>query len=253
VRANLQAWHSDLKSATNQGVAIYPSHNLHMLLFAASYDGQGSIAMRAARDHTKLTGANLLELLVLVRFGRFDEILEFDEPGAGDYPAGVWEFAHGYARLRGNEPEFAQAHLTRLSRIAAGAGGRVRFDSAATLLGVLEEILRGEILLAESDSDGAIEAFERAVAHEDELGYDEPEPLPFSARHWLGAASIGAERYREAERIYRAELDDHPHNGWSLYGLLQALDARGRTEEGVEADFAASWGRSDIWITTSRY
>ena len=40
VRANLDAWHSDLKAAVGEGFAIYPEHNLHMLLYAASYDGQ---------------------------------------------------------------------------------------------------------------------------------------------------------------------------------------------------------------------
>ena len=51
VRANLDAWHSDLKAAVGEGFAIYPEHNLHMLLYAASYDGQGAIAMRAGRDY----------------------------------------------------------------------------------------------------------------------------------------------------------------------------------------------------------
>jgi len=36
VRANIQAWHSDQKAAIGEGFAIYPTHNLHMLLFAAS-------------------------------------------------------------------------------------------------------------------------------------------------------------------------------------------------------------------------
>ena len=47
VRANLEAWHSDQKAAIGEGFAIYPEHNLHMLLYAASYDGQGAIATRA--------------------------------------------------------------------------------------------------------------------------------------------------------------------------------------------------------------
>ena len=51
VRANLEAWHSDLKAAIGEGFAIYPSHNLHMLLYAASMDGQGAIAMQAGKDY----------------------------------------------------------------------------------------------------------------------------------------------------------------------------------------------------------
>jgi hypothetical protein len=60
VRANLDAWHSDLKAAVGEGFAIYPEHNLHMLLYAASYDGQGAIAMRAGKDYAKLTRSSLL-------------------------------------------------------------------------------------------------------------------------------------------------------------------------------------------------
>ena len=92
-----------------------------------------------------------------------------------------------------------------------------------------------------------------AIALEDELEYDEPEPLPLAARHWLGAALLEAERYPDAERAYRDELEDHPHNGWSLFGLLAALEAQGKSSPEVEADFIASWARSDTWIRSSRF
>ena len=253
VRANLHAWHSDLKAAVGEGVAIYPPHNLHMLFFAASFDGQGAIAMRAGKDFTKLAGNNSFELLVLLRFGRFDEILEITEQSNDDYAAGVWDFAQGYARLKLGEPEFARAHLARLAKTADTTDAMVRFDPASRLLHVLEEILRGELHWSEGDLDAAIAAFERSVEHEDQLGYDEPEPLPFAARHWLGAALLEAERYRDAERAYRVELEDHPHNGWSLFGLRAALAARGRRDAAVDEDFEQSWARSDTWITSSRF
>ena len=64
---------------------------------------------------------------------------------------------------------------------------------------------------------------------DDELEYDEPEPLPFPARHWLGAALVEAGRFGEAEQVYRADLDEHPHNGWSLLGLKLALKGQGKT------------------------
>ena len=43
VRANIAAWHSDLSSAAGEGFAIYPSHNLHMLVFSASMDGRAPL------------------------------------------------------------------------------------------------------------------------------------------------------------------------------------------------------------------
>ena len=83
--------------------------------------------------------------------------------------------------------------------------------------------------------------------------YDEPEPLPFAARHWLGAALLEAQRYGDAEQVYRLDLEDHPHIGWSLFGLKQALDAQGRSAPNVDAEFATSWARSDIWLPSSRF
>ena len=253
VRANIEAWHSDQKASVGQGVAIYPTHNLHMMFFAASYDGQGAVAMRAAKDFTRMTDQHMLESLVLLRFGRFDEILELPGRGMGDFANGVWEFTQGYARLRMAEPEFAQAHLARLQRIAESTTARVRFDAAGDVLSVLAGILHGEILRGEGDLAAAIKELEAAVELEDRLEYDEPEMIPFSARHWLGAALLEGERFRAAERVYRDELEDHPHNGWSLYGLQQVLEARGRSDEAVDADFEASWARSDTWIQASRF
>jgi hypothetical protein len=85
------------------------------------------------------------------------------------------------------------------------------------------------------------------------LQYDEPEPLPFSAWHWLGAALVEAQRFEDAEKAYRADLKDHPLNGWSLLGLQQALQGRGVSSAEVDAQLAASWSRSDTWIRSSRF
>ena len=94
-----------------------------------------------------------------------------------------------------------------------------------------------------------------AVRLQDGLRYDEPEPLNFSAHHWLGAALLEAGRNAEAEQVYRAELEHHPNNGWSLYGLEQAVRAQGRTAEAdaLKARFEVAWARSDTRIRSSRF
>lgn len=253
VRANLEAWHSDLKAAVGEGFAIYPEHNLHMLLFAASNDGQGAIAMQAGRDYTKLGGDTMYQVLTLVRFGRFDEIAAVPRRADREVSAGMWDFGRGYAHLRAGEVDFARVYLARLQKAADTSTASLRFHPARVLLGVVAGILEGEIHREDKNLAAAIAAFERAVTLEDELGYDEPEPLPFSARHWLGAALIEAERFADAERVYRAELEDHPHNGWSLLGLQQAVKAQGRTDPAVDEDLRQSWARSDTWIRASRF
>ncbi len=251
VRANIQAWHSDQKAAVGEGFAIYPTHNLHMLAFAASMDGQGAIAIQAGRDYTSLTKDPMFEVLTLVRFGRFDEIARVARPADGQGIAqGVWEFGLGYARLNAGDAAAARAHLDRLTA-AAKADARFRFHSAEHLLGSLSGILDGEIRRAAGDLDGAIAAFERGVRQEDQMIYDEPEPLPFSARHWLGAALLDAKRFADAERVYRDELRNHPRNGWSLFGLAQALQSQGNAASSVQKELDASWARSDQWLRRS--
>ena len=252
VRANLEAWHSDLKAATGEGVAIYPEHNLHMLLYAASYDGQGAIAMRAGRDYAKLSGDSIYQVLTLLRFGRFDEVLEVTDRPKAEISAGMWDFAHGYALLKQGETG-ARTYLARVTDAASTSTATFRMHSAANLLGILAGILDGEIQWAEKDLEGAIAAFQRAVEREDALMYDEPEPLPFTARHWLGAALLEAKRYQEAENVYREDLKEHPLNGWTLFGLQKALEGQGKPTAEVEADFTKSWARSDTWIRGSRF
>ena len=253
VRANIQAWHSDLKADIGEGFAIYPSHNLHMLLFAGSMDGQGGVAVQAGKDYAKLTGSPMYHLATLIRFGRFDEVLELDErPDSDAIQQGFWDFAQGYARLRLDGPDFALGYSNRLFDLTT-SGAQFRGHDACNLLGVLAYILEGEMRRAKGDLAGAIESLEMAVTLDDDLRYDEPEPLPFAARHWLGAALLEAERYADAERVYREELADHPHNGWSLHGLLEALEKQGKRDRAVEADFERSWARSDVWIRGSRF
>lgn len=253
VRANLDAWHSDLKAEVGEGVAIYPSHNLHMLLFAASMDGQGAIAIQAAKDYAKLTGDSVFHVLTLIRFGRFDEVLEVTERPGQEGAGGLWDFAQGYAHLRNGDADFARVYLDRVLKLAEETDARFRFDSAELLLKTVGGILEGEIHREAGDLDAAVRSFEAAVEVEDRLEYSEPEPLPFAARHWLGAALLQAGRHADAERVYRAELEDHPNNGWSLFGLQQALDAQGKASADVDAQFEKSWARSDTWIAASRF
>jgi tetratricopeptide (TPR) repeat protein len=253
VRANLEAWHSDLKAAVGEGFAIYPEHNLHMLLYAASYDGQGAIAIQAGKDYAKLMGDTSYQVLTLVRFGRFDEVAAITKRPTREVPAAMWDFAQGYARLRTGETGDAKDALEKVQKVADTSKASFRTHPAKALLGTLAGILEGEIARTNKDLPAAIEAFERAVRLEDTLEYDEPEPLPFAARHWLGAALIEAGRFADAERAFSEELKHHPHNGWALTGLKAALKGQNKSTAEVDKDLAASWSRSDTWIRASRF
>lgn len=253
VRSNIQAWHSDQKAAINEGFAIYPNHNLHMLLFAASMDGQGAIAVQAGRDYETLTGINLYSALTLIRFGRFDEIDGLSKRSDSDIYGGMWDFAKGYAALRKGDADFAKVYAMRVLMAADSSKASFRGHAAEHLLGTLGNILMGEIHRKNGDSDEALKAFTQSVELEDQLAYDEPEPLPFAARHWLGALLLEQGAFAKAEEVYRRELEDHPRNGWSLFGLLEALKGQNKTDTALQSDFDNSWARSDTWIRGSRF
>jgi len=253
VRANLAAWHSDQKAAVGEGFAIYPEHNLHMLLYAASYDGQGAISMRAARDYTKITRDTSYEVLTMIRFGRFDEVLEVGDRPRQEVQGAFWDFAQGYAHLKLGDPDFASLYLARVQKAAETAKTGFRFHTAQDLLPIVAGILEGEMQQMAGELDDAIATFERAALRQEALTYDEPEPLPFSAFHWLGAALLEAGRYDEAEQAYRRELKDHPKNGWSLFGIRQALTAKGEATDEITREFDETWARSDTWIRGSKF
>lgn len=251
VRANTRAWHSDLKSRQGEGFSYAPGHNLHMLLFAASMDGQGAVATQAGKDYTKETGNSMYQVLTLLRFGRYDEIPAVTARPDGDIEGGFWDFAQGYAAAHNGDMDLARNYLDKVQALANESTARFRFHDASQTMGLSAAILEGEILRLEGDLDGAIASFRRAAELDDQQPYDEPEPIPYAARHWLGAALLEAGRYAEAEQEYRTELADHPHNVWSLTGLKAALDGQRRTDPDVDADFEESTSRMDVWITTS--
>jgi hypothetical protein len=253
VAASLQAWQSDQKAAKGEGFLTYPAHDLQMLVYAASWDGQSSVALQAARGFTRLTDDPMLHALVLVRFGRFEEVERLGPRPANELSAGMWDFAHGYAALRRGDTSGARTFLERLRNGAATTKSTFRIHPAGSLLQVAAEILDGEIALTEGRSAEGITAFYRALVVQGELAIDDPEPFPFAVRHWLGAALVRAKRFAEAERVYREDLARHPHNGWALVGLQQALKGQGKSTRDVDDDLRVSWTRADLRISASRF
>jgi tetratricopeptide (TPR) repeat protein len=171
----------------------------------------------------------------------------------GEIEGALWDFAQGYAQLKQGNADFAGVYLARVKKTADASKAAFRVHSAKDLLSIVAGILEGEMQRSSGQLTAAIATFEKAAAAQESLVYDEPEPLPFSAFHWLGAALLEARRYDDAEQAYRRELKDHPKNGWSLIGIIQAREAKGVSTADVKAEFDASWMRSDTWIAASRF
>ena len=103
--------------------------------------------------------------------------------------------------------------------------------------------------------DEAIRSLEEAAIIQDGLHYSEPSPWHPPVRQVLGAVLLEAGRPAEAEAVSHKDLDWNRHNGWSLYGLLQAQRAQGKTTEAAETqeEFEDAWGRADVALPASRF
>jgi hypothetical protein len=71
----------------------------------------------------------------------------------------------------------------------------------------------------------------------------------------LGAELMKLNRPIEAENVYREDLRRNRGNGWSLFGLAQALRAQGRNSEAstVRADYEKAWIGADVELTASAF
>jgi predicted Zn-dependent protease len=124
-----------------------------------------------------------------------------------------------------------------------------------TPLSIAVHALSGEIATRRGDLDAGINHFREAAKIEDAGLYFEPPKWYYPIRHSLGAALLKAGHTAEAEKVYREDLRRFPENGWSLFGLAQALRAQGKITEAVaaEARFHRAWASTDVTLTASRF
>lgn len=253
VRSNTLAWHSDQKAAFDRGFSIYPTHNLTMLYYAASMGGESAAAIRAATDLAKISRNTAMLTMALVRFGKFDEVLDVEEEPSGEINKSMYDFSLGYAALKTDDMDSARRKATELNALAETTTASFRFHEGKDIVGTLAGILDGEIAWTEGNMEAAAEAFRRAVDFYDKLNYDEPEPLPFSPRHWLGAAYMELGAYDNAEQQFRTDLAEHPHNIWGLYGVQQALKAKGQSDAVIDQDLCEALNYADIWMSGTKH
>jgi tetratricopeptide (TPR) repeat protein len=250
--------------------AMYYPHNIHFLWAAASMEGRSAIAIDAARKVAANVRLEQIEqfptveffhtipLLALVQFARWRELRDEPAPRADlAYSTAIWHYARGVAFA--NSGDLAAARTEHAALVPLKANDKVLWLSgndypASQLLEIADALLTGEIALASEDLTAAVTQFERAVTLQDTLPYMEPPFWYYPTRQSLGIALLRAGRAADAERVYRRDLEQYPHNGWSTYGLIQSLEAQGKTAEAAEhrGHFAMMWSLADVELSASR-
>lgn len=251
--------------------SLYRIHNYHFLVYGAMFDGQSEVALEAARAIPKQVPEEMLkaqtdfldafmptELHVLVRFGRWEDILEYPEPA--DYlpvTQSVWHYARALAYASTNrvpEAEAEQALFAETKSTVPDTSFLFQ-NPSLDILGVAEEMIAGEIAYRKGEYKQAFEHLREAVRRDDALNYDEPWGWMQPARHALGALLLEQGELEEAEAVYREDLKRHPKNPWALHGLADCLAKLGKPDESAKfrRQFAAACQRSDVDIDRSCY
>jgi tetratricopeptide (TPR) repeat protein len=290
VSANAAAIAADEKFAARQGTmnfyTLYRVHNYHFKIYGAMFLGQSQAALAAADQLVAAIPERLLrvgvppmadwlegfvpmKVHVLIRFGRWQEIIDAELPGDRDLyrvTTAMMHYAKGVA-------------CAATGRLAEAAGHRIKFAAARArvpdsrtvfnntcqdILAVAEAMLDGELEYRRGNYDAAFARLRHAVELDDGLPYDEPWSWMQPTRHALGALLLEQGAVAEAEGVYRADLGldgtlaracQHPGNVWSLHGYHECLTRLGKHEQagivGQQLKIAAAY--ADVPIGASCY
>ncbi len=250
---------------------VYIAHNRHMLAYAAMMTGQSQLAIKHIRAMVAelpdgflkeyagvAEGFAAMPLEVLVRFGRWDDILA-EPDNYTDYMPFSRAFHHAARAIayaaKGDVAAARKEQAAYLERAKLVPKDEYFGNNTAeAILGVVTPMVEGEILIREGRLDEGFKELYTAVQQEDTLRYDEPPGWLIPVRHSLGASLMQAGRFAEAEEVYRADLSRSPENGWALFGLAQSLRKQAKNEEeaaAAEARFRKVWAKADMQITSS--
>jgi tetratricopeptide (TPR) repeat protein len=227
--------------------------------------------MDAARRLERVTGvpaAHLFaagQLYVFVpvvtelRFGRWDAVLAEPKPPADlKLDTAVSLYARGFAFANKGDIMAAQRDRALLATLQTDADLK-KLDGAGVPAPAMAEmsldLLDGEIARKTGRVADAISDFTKARAIEIALPYTEPPYWHQPVSHILGAALLEAHRASEAEAVYRDSLMRYRMDGWALFGLAQALDAQGKTDEAAATrkELGTIWQMADVTLTASRF
>lgn len=261
------------------------AHDLHLMMYTCMFLGQYHPAMAAADQlcetlskevlsvkgrpqlATTLEGYYSMKMHVLVRFGRWQDIVDAplpDDPALYCVSTAMHHYAKGiaHAALKQFPEAEEQRRLFQDSLDRIPAERKFFNNDARTTLAVGEMMLEGELAYHKGEYEAAFEFLRESVRRDDDLEYTEPWAWMHPPRHALAALLAEQGHYAEAEAVYRADLGldpvlqrcaQHPDNVWALHGLVECLEKRGEAAElpKFREKLARALEKTDVPITSS--
>ena len=265
---NAHALHADEEFINERHpTGVYPlgyyTHNFHVMWYALNMLGRSEDALKAARTIGERISPEVVKqipsleyfsptvLYTLVRFSRWDDILQQPAPAAHlRYTTAIWHYARALAFTAKDRTDSAAVERDSLLAIAdeLPADQMLNLNSSKPLLEIAKAHLAGEMAARGGRVDEAVARLQAAIQGEDQLVYDEPPAWYMPLRQRLGTILLAAGRPVRAEKIFREDLDRRPENGWSLYGLAQSLRAQNKLKpaQKIEERFERAWKAADV-------
>ena len=239
----------------------YYGHNLHFLAVYNALAGDSAHAIAAAnklyahserwmREVTQLDFFMVTPAMVLIQFGRWDDILALPEPLRG--AAHRCDLAlRAHAGVRRQKPACRsgdRARKIRQRRAEPAEKYRVRQQQFGRRDRGRATLPRRPPSARSRRHRGRDQVAARAVVAEDALAHDDPPAWYLSSRQALGAALMRARDFSDAEKIYREDLERNPESGRALFGLQAALAAQGRHREAgaLQKRIDRAWRAADV-------
>jgi tetratricopeptide (TPR) repeat protein len=249
---------------------MYLIHNFQFLGSAAGMEGRRAEAIGAlkeARAHIPdqllfgMPGLDWSASFIYdgyTKFGMWDDMLKEPAPDS-KLPGATISYLQSRATALAatGKVDEAIAELSKTEKlIAAVTEDATQGNNPAKPLYEIGQLkAQARIASVEGKHDEAIRLLTEAVGLEDKLAYNEPSDMIFPTRHLLGAELLAAGKAAEAEAVYRADLKQHPNNGWAYFGLSQSLAAQKRDEDAAAAQkqFGGAWQRADIKLSSTAF
>jgi tetratricopeptide (TPR) repeat protein len=242
--------------------SLYRSHNYHFLIYAAMFSGQYQMAIDTFDRMEETIPESLLRVEIppmadwlevvssfryhiYVRFGRWQEILDYPLPQDQELYSSTTAMAHyakGVAHAALGQVSEAEAEREKF-KAACGRmpKSRMLFNcSCEDINSIAAAMLDGEIEYRKGNFDIAYRHLRRAIELDDNLPYAEPWGWMQPTRHAYGALLLEQGHVEEALKTYGEDLGfdkglpralQHPNNLWALHGYHECLVKLKKTEE----------------------
>lgn len=266
IAGNLLAIVADEKyvrhGTANDFYAFYRLHDYTFPIYAAMFSGQYIVAIETVeRMETSLTddflripsppmidwmeGFKTYRVEVLVRFGKWDELLALPFPEDRAFYCVTTTFLHfGRALALGLTGKLAEADeehkLFRDARARIAPSRQAFPNQWKDILNVAEEMLTGELEYRRGNIEDGFQHLRKAIYYSDNLVYAEPWGWLQPPRHAYAALLLEQNRVEDAAKVYAEDLGfstslpraaRHPNNVWALHGYHECLTRLGRTAE----------------------